>query len=69
MPENSKIVTVESPPVNVKEDEIESEDVPKIRDLTDWEPNPTNHIRKSWGLKPCQVSFCFMFGYVFDNVI
>ena len=30
--EKPKIVTLESPPVNVKEYEIESEDVPKIRD-------------------------------------
>ena len=53
MPEKPKTVTIESPPVNVKEDEIESEDVPKIKDLTDGEPNPTNHILKSWDLKPC----------------
>ena len=33
--EKPKIVTLKSPPVYVKEYEIESEDVPKIRDLTD----------------------------------
>ena len=46
VPDKPKTVTSESPPVNVKEDEIESEAVPNLLDLTDGEPNTTNHILK-----------------------
>ena len=36
---------------------------------TDGEQNTTNYIIERWGLKLYWVSFCFMFRYVFNNVI